>query len=90
MNKYAGERSPCQTENNKKRKGDEKLWHVRTGAPQECHVRIEYFEVVIHEMLCNIKKRIQNLEYRIQNCYRAFRIANLAFRITNRSRALKG
>lgn len=26
----------------------ERLWHVRTGAPQECHVRIEYFEVVIH------------------------------------------
>ncbi len=38
------------------------------GAPQEYHVRIEYFEVVIHEMPCNIKEkeyRIQNLEYRI-------------------------
>ncbi len=55
-----------------KGKGNERLWHVRTGAPQECHVRIEYFEVVIHEMPCNINKRIQNMEFRIQNCCRAF------------------
>ena len=24
------------------------LWHVRTSTPEEGHVRIEYFEVVIH------------------------------------------
>jgi hypothetical protein len=31
-------------------KTGEQLWHIRTGAPQESHVRIEYFEVVIHAL----------------------------------------
>ena len=76
MNKYAGGAITLSNGSNK-RKGDEKLWHVRTGAPQECHVRIEYFEVVVHEMLCNIKKRIQNTEFRIQNCCRAFWVTDV-------------
>jgi hypothetical protein len=34
----------------KKAKQGGQLWHIRTGAPQESHVRIEYFEVVIHAL----------------------------------------
>lgn len=53
----------------------ERLWHVRTGAPQECHVRIEYFEGVIHLVHCNNNKITDTGASICQGMYKAARSA---------------